>query len=296
MFASLQSLLTGSQPSQKLTQENAPQQKNPEKGFAYDAHKRKEAYFKKLADEGLKRLTNSLDTNIGNLEKLLGIRIWGQSVYAELAKLLNHFLIRKFLVQNATSTDWTVEEAREKSQFIKSILYGHSINREHIQSLGSVYYKLLNGPLIKERGLFKLPINILLAQSLDAAEVLPHQKIAMCFDVTNLKSPKDWIDVQFNQFYNFLPNTHLAGVQEQAWRYIRELVLSVTVYNVIWEKSLSICSPSDFQDIKDFEARSVDLDTVCLTFEASCPLILISKNQLRVFKDIYTMLNYHLYI
>nr|ABO48390.1 DNA packaging terminase subunit 2 [Wood mouse herpesvirus] len=296
MFASLQSLLTGSSSSQKLSQEKVSQQDRPEKGFAHDAHKRKEAYLKKLADEGLKRLTNSLDANIANLEKLLGIRIWGQSVYEELAKLLNHFLIRNFLIQSASPPDWTLEETRERSQFIKSILYGHSINKEHVQSLGTVYYRLLNGPLIQERGLFKLPINIILAQSLDAAEVLPHQKISMCFDVTNIKSPKDWIDVQFNQFYNFLPNTPLAGVQEQAWRYIRELVLSVTVYNVIWEKSLSICSPSDFQNIKDFEARSVDLDTVCLTFETSCPLILISKNQLRVFKDIYSMLNYHLYI
>lgn len=277
----------------KHTKEQVEGQDPTCRSFAQDAQKRKESYLKKITNEGLKKLSDCLNSQLSHIEDTLSIRSWGTLLYEQFARLYNHFIIRTYLLSQPSMVG---EILIEHSQYIKGVLYNHTLNKSHIITLASRYYKILTGPLIKEYGLFRLPQNVLLAQSLAAAGTLPHQKARICFDIDNMKAPKDWIAQEFNCFYTFQDGLTLEEVQEKAWKYIKELILSVAIYNIVWEKNLTVQTPNDFDNVSHFKRLQPTLNSVILTFESSSPLILIAKNELRVFKDIYAMLFCHLYM
>ncbi|ARW78074.1 DNA packaging terminase subunit 2 [Common bottlenose dolphin gammaherpesvirus 1 strain Sarasota] len=262
-----------------------------------DASYRKNAYFKKLTKDGMEKLYACLENQGAVLKDTLVLRVWGDVLYEEATRLKNHFMRRRDLCRGAW-TDMTLEnsESFENSKHIKSILYNHSLSREHLDSLTMTFYKLISGPLVPDDCFFPLPHNMALSFCLDAAGAMPHHKMLVSEIIWPTIEPKDWIDTNFNQFFT-IRSGDLNNVQREAWMYIREVVLSVSLYNRAWEKNLCIRTPfagdpgtgDEMADIK-----REPLNGLYLTYDAKTPLILIEGEKGWIFKDLYSLLYVHL--
>ncbi|QFQ66776.1 ORF 7 [Macacine gammaherpesvirus 5] len=259
-----------------------------------DAQYRKEQYMKKVARDGFKKLTECLQTQSAVLANALCMRVWGGVAYGEASELVNHFLLRRRFV----ALPW---EARcrsdqilfENSKYIKNSLYSQRLSREHVEIITLQFYGLITGPLTRQSDLFPGPANVVLAQCFEAAGMLPHHKMLVSEMIWPQIQPKDWIDQTFNCFYQ-LPEGDLNAVQKSAWCFIRELVLSVALYNRTWEKTLRIFSLArEKLSISNLDVKGLT-SGLYLTYEQDAPLVLISQNTGWIFKDLYALLYHHL--
>ncbi|AZB49185.1 terminase DNA binding subunit 2 [Phascolarctid gammaherpesvirus 1] len=251
-----------------------------------DALARKEHYLKKVSKDGMDKLNRCLEKQASVLHDTLTLRVWGATMYTSLSNIMNHYLNRKLLLD--TSRYEPGLDDFENCKYIKNILYTHSLSKEHISDLTMTFYRLLTGPLIKNEDMFPISINNQLAHALDAAGALAHHKIMIKSLIWPTIEPKDWIDIKHNMFYT-ISTTDLSICQREAMAYIRELVLSIALYNLVWKKSLEIYTP-DFSSLESLK------DGVYLTFEPSSPLVLVYGMTRRIFKDVYSMLYLHLQV
>ncbi|AAC58058.1 transport protein [Alcelaphine gammaherpesvirus 1] len=257
-----------------------------------EAELRKEAYLNKLSKEGFRKLQACLSTHEEMLNSQLSLKIWGSVVYKQSATLLNHFLFRQSWVTQASlppSVNGSPEQF-ENSKFIKSSLYVKSLSREYLSTLRLHFFALITGPLTTQEGLFPSPPNVQLAHCLEAAHFMPHQKMLLNEMIKPTMEPQDWICSNFNEFYT-IHETDLNGVQYECWKYLRELVLSVALYNITWEKNLCIyrtdhsCPTACSSGIKE---------GLYVTYESHAPLILVYSNKKWIFKDLYALLYAHM--
>ncbi|AAC95539.1 transport protein [Ateline gammaherpesvirus 3] len=297
LFVRLNNILKGEDTSETSTPPVPISEKaaavNPEQ-VINDAHARKDAYLQKVTKDGLKSLYACLDTQGAVLSNTLSMRVWGCAVYDEIVKLKNHFLFRDQFI----SLDWIhLEEESvsgfENSKYIKNLIYSQKLSSEHISSLTLQFYQLITGPLSQNVSYFPLPPNIALAHCLDAAGALPHHKLLITEMIWPTIEPKDWVSQTYNKFYT-ITSGDLNNIQKEVWFFIRELVLSVSLYNRALEKNLQIFS------VLNFEKNCVKLSPnqfksgIYLTYEDRSPLIFIYRNQGWVFKDLYTLMYHHL--
>lgn len=259
-----------------------------------DAQARKDTYIKKVTKDGLKKLYSCLESQSTLLTNTLCLRVWGAVIYEEAATLINHFLFKKqFISLHWHDNSQNCATLYENSKYIKNSLYSYQLSKEHIDALTLQFYKLLIGPLFQCPTLFPLPNNVILAHCLDAAGVMPHQKIQLTELIWPTIEPKEWIEAEFNNFYNInAPN--LNKVQLNVWRYIREVVLSVALYNRVWEKDLQIHCLCDFTQ-NCLTKSAVDFpDGLYLTYEVGKPLVFVHRENGWIFKDLYSLLYSHL--
>nr|WIM51712.1 MAG: tripartite terminase subunit 1 [Peromyscus leucopus gammaherpesvirus] len=257
-----------------------------------DAQARKDAYFQKVAKDGLQRLTDCVEANSAVLTNTLEIRSWGSTVYEFASNLKNHFLIRQAVLGNINAEDMSeFPSGFENSKFIKNAMYIERLSKEHVEATILVFYRLLKGPLVPPTNLFPLPDNIILGINLEAAGALPHQKLNLTEMIWPEIEPKHWINSQFNSFYQLTSND-LTQLQNEAWKAIRELVLSVTLFNRIWKRDLKV-NPITYINIKEVQ-RGINFipDGIYITYEMNRPLILVFHSQGWIFKDLYSLL-YH---
>ncbi|AZB49112.1 terminase DNA binding subunit 2 [Vombatid gammaherpesvirus 1] len=251
-----------------------------------DARMRKESYLKKVSQDGMEKLNRCIEKQAHTLHDSLTLRLWGSTIYTSLSNIMNHFLNRRLLLESSIYTPG--QDDFENCKYIKNILFTHHLSREHISDLTLTFYKLITGPLLKNDDLFPISINNRLAHALDAAGALAHHKIIIKHMIWPNIEPKDWIDLHHNTFYS-ITTTDLSICQREAMTYIRELVLSVALYNTIWKKQLKIYTP-------DTQVQNDTTGGIFLTYESSAPLILVCGGTRRIFKDIYTMLYSHLQV
>lgn len=250
--------------------------------------------MQKLTRDGLKRLHECIESQGKVLKDTLSLRVWGNTLYESASKLKNHFLFRKqFTTLNWTNCMEGTQEAFDNSKYIKNALHTQKLSHEHIDSLIIQFYKLVTGPLSRIETHFPIPDNVSLAYCLDAAGVMPHQKLLLTEMIWPTIQSKDWIDTNFNQFYT-LNTRDLNSIQTKILCYIRETVLSISLYNRIWEKNLLLFSASNLYKTCEHTTDSTYQSGVYLTYEESTPLVLIFENKGFVFKDLYTLLYYHL--
>lgn len=291
LFQSAAHADTAPDPSQATCSLNAPS--SSEQIWA-DANARKEAYIKKVTKDGLKRLYACLESQGTILNNTLCLRVWGSVLYEESALLLNHFLFTsQFLALPWELCLAGTRQLFENSKYVKNSLYSHRLSKEHVDTLTLRFYNLLIGPLFRTSSFFPVPNNVTLAYCLDAAGVMPHQKV----QITDLIWPdieaKEWIDSSFNAYYN-IRAYDLNKAQREAWRYIRELVLSVALYNRVWEKDLQIFSACDLHHTCLLSCPSNFSPGIYLTYEIEKPLVFIFRKKGWVFKDLYALLYSHL--
>lgn len=270
-----------------VTQSNVSKTDND---ILHDACHRKEAYLKQLADDGLSKLHSCIQKQGETLYRMLNMRVWGDLIYSHLSAFQNHFLFRKAIYNNSEWTDNTqpTHEMFENSKYMRSSLFSQTLSNEHLHDLTMEFYKLINGPLSYNNGIFPQPENITLAKTFQAAGILPHQKIKVTSMFWPNIKPKDWIETGFNNFYN-VEQLCLQSIQENIWSYIRELVLSISLYNNIFGKQLQI-----FNTVNHSTVTGLFKDGVYITYETSRPLLLINKSRGWIFKDLYALLYTHL--
>ncbi len=146
-------------------------------GALSDALKRKEQYLRQVATEGLAKLQSCLAQQSETLTETLCLRVWGDVVYWELARMRNHFLYRRAFVSGPWEDRRAGEGAAfENSKYIKTHLFTQTLSSEHLHALTHSLYTFITGPLAEESGLFPPPSNVALARCCDAAGTLPHQK------------------------------------------------------------------------------------------------------------------------
>ncbi|UNP64607.1 DNA packaging terminase subunit 2 [Marmot herpesvirus 1] len=257
-----------------------------------DAQARKDAYFQKVAKDGLQRLSDCVEANSAVLESTLEIRSWGDTVYEFASNLKNHFLIRQAVSGQINAEDMSKSPSGfENSKFIKNAMYIERLSKEHVEATILVFYRLLKGPLVPPTNLFPLPDNIILGINLEAAGALPHQKLNLTEMIWPEIEPKHWINPQFNSFYQ-LTSHDLTELQNEVWKFMRELVLSVTLFNRIWKKDLKV-NPITCINIKEIQ-RGINIipEGIYITYEMNRPLILVFHSQGWIFKDLYSLL-YH---
>lgn len=257
-----------------------------------DAQARKDAYFQKVAKDGLQRLSDCVEANSAVLESTLEIRSWGDTVYEFASNLKNHFLIRQAVSGQINAEDMSKSPSGfENSKFIKNAMYIEKLSKEHVEATILTFYRLLKGPLILPQNLFPLPDNIVLGVNMEAAGVLPHQKLNLTEMIWPEIEPKHWINPNFNSFYQ-LTSHDLTELQNEVWKFMRELVLSVTLFNRIWKKDLKV-NPITCINIKEIQ-RGINIipEGIYITYEMNRPLILVFHSQGWIFKDLYSLL-YH---
>ncbi|ALE14720.1 ORF7 [Felid gammaherpesvirus 1] len=259
-----------------------------------DAQVRKEAYIQKITKDGLKNLNRCLETQGIILTNTLNLRIWGSTIYEIASVMKNHFLSRRHFMsipwQNNTDGN---DSSFENSKYMKNSLHLQKLSHEHIESLRAQFYEILTGPLSKSNSLFPIPSNVSLAYCIDASGMIPHQKLMLTEIIWPTIEPKDWIDFNFNQFYTF-KSSDLNSIQKEALLFIREIVLSTSLYNQTWEKDLAVF-PLTHLNTNYVERQPHDFkDGVYLTFEEGCPLVLVYSKQGFIFKDLYALLYCHL--
>nr|CAC84302.1 transport protein [Saimiriine gammaherpesvirus 2] len=266
---------------------------NPDQ-VLHDAHARKDAYLQKVTKDGLKSLYTCLETQGAVLSNTLSMRVWGGAVYDEIVKLKNHFLFRdQFISLNWIHCEADSVSGFENSKYIKNLIYSQKLSSEHISSLTLQFYKLITGPLSQNVSFFPLPLNIALAHCLDAAGALPHHKLLITEMIWPSIEPKDWVSQTYNKFYT-ITSTDLNSIQKEVWFFIRELVLSVSLYNEVLEKNLLVFSALNFEKNCVNLSPAQFCSGIYLTYEDSSPLIFVYENQGWVFKDLYTLLYHHL--
>ncbi|AAO12313.1 transport protein [Porcine lymphotropic herpesvirus 3] len=254
-----------------------------------EAKLRKDAYLQKVTKEGMKKLQACLDAHGTVLKNALTLRVWGVTIYKEASILLNHFLFRhRWVSDSIWMTDGT-NNMFEDSKFIKNSLYSTNLSKEHLDNLKLLFFSLVNGPLTSLDDMFPIPENVKLAHCLDVANAMPHHKMMLVDMIHPKLEPKDWIDLNFNNFYTI--NQHgLNNIQYECWKYVRELVLSVSLYNRVWEKNVSIFKTDGINRHGDTNITN----GIYITYEEKAPLILIYNNRKWIFKDLYALLYTHL--
>lgn len=260
-----------------------------------DAQARKDQYMQKLTKDGLRRLHDCMETQGKILRDTLSLRVWGNTLYDSASKLKNHFLFRaQFACSQWIRCDTGTQEAFDNSKYIKNTLHTQKLSHEHIDSLVIQFYKLVTGPLSRTDTHFPVPDNVSLAYCLDAAGVMPHQKLLLTEMIWPTIQTKDWIDTNFNQFYTIEPGD-LNSTQKRILCFIREAVLSVSLYNRVWEKDLNLFSTTDsIEACHQISSPPNFQSGVYLTYEDRSPLILVFENKGFIFKDLYSLLYYHL--
>ncbi len=122
-------------------------------GALSDALKRKEQYLRQVATEGLAKLQSCLAQQSETLTETLCLRVWGDVVYWELARMRNHFLYRRAFVSGPWEDRRAGEGAAfENSKYIKTHLFTQTLSSEHLHALTHSLYTFITGPLAEERG------------------------------------------------------------------------------------------------------------------------------------------------
>ncbi|BAX36887.1 BALF3 protein [human gammaherpesvirus 4] len=258
-------------------------------GALSDALKRKEQYLRQVATEGLAKLQSCLAQQSETLTETLCLRVWGDVVYWELARMRNHFLYRRAFVSGPWEDRRAGEGAAfENSKYIKTHLFTQTLSSEHLHALTHSLYTFITGPLAEESGLFPPPSNVALARCCDAAGTLPHQKAFLTSLIWPGIEPSDWIETSFNSFYS-VPGGSLASSQQILCRALREAVLTVSLYNKTWGRSLILRRADAVSP-----GQALPPDGLYLTYDSDRPLILLYKGRGWVFKDLYALLYLHL--
>ncbi|AJG42936.1 transport protein [Harp seal herpesvirus] len=259
-----------------------------------DAQCRKDAYIQKITKDGLKNLYQCLESQGLLLTSTLTLRVWGSTLYESASKLKNHFLFRlQFTKMGWQDLTGGEDPWFENSKYIKNSLHLQKLSQEHIDILTGKFYEMITGPLSYSESFFPIPTNVALSYCLDAAGMMPHQKLSLTEMIWPAIAPRDWIDFTFNQFYTFR-STDLNSVQKEAWNFVREVVLSTSLYNQTWEKTLALYPLTCFNENCTDKQFLHYKDGVYLTYEGRSPLVLVNGGRGFIFKDLYALLYCHL--
>lgn len=247
---------------------------------------RKKAYFQKMSEIGYNKIIACINEQKTLINKIVNINVFGSVLYDSLSKIMNGFISRK-RYENIPTIDLDISAQYDDHLYIKNNLIQKKLPIEILPDLTQAMYQLLNGPLFNcNNADFPLPTNICMAYSCDVANFLPHMKEDLVKCVEGTIHPNIWMSCEFGKFFYFDEIDDLNEMQKKLWNCIREIVLSVALYNDTFGKQLKI------HRIDDSECFD---DGLIITYNIDKPLYLWINSLLYTSKDLYLLLSRHLH-
>ncbi|AJA36253.1 U40 [Human betaherpesvirus 6A] len=240
---------------------------------------RKKAYFQKVSESGYNRVMACIREQESLINKVVSVNVYGNFIFEALSKIMNGFVLRKMYLDGSLRVDSCTYD---EHLYIKNNLMPKKLPLELLPDLSEIMYTLLTGPLSDfHKSAYPLPANISMAYGCDHAEMLPHMKedLARCIEGTI--HPSVWMVCEYNEFFNFSGVTDVNDMQKKMWNFIRELTLSVALYNDVFGKRLKIVRIDEEGDLSG---------NVVLTFNHESPLLFHTGGGMTKFKDVYSLL------
>ncbi|AFX83380.1 B56 [Murid betaherpesvirus 8] len=248
---------------------------------------RKRAYLKKVSEMGYNKVMACIRNQEHLVTKLINVNLVGTVCLEALSKVMNGFLCRQRCAKDALDIhDVSVGLGYDEHLYIMNNLAHKKLPYELLPQLGQQIYRFINGPMFTHYlDRHPLPYNVNMAYACDNAGVLPHVKedLVRCADGNAV--PGEWMVVGYMGFFKFSDVKDLNDLQKMLWAHVRELVLSVALYNETFGKRLSVCRVEDGDD---------ESDGLILTYNQEAPLLLRCRGRVFKSKDLYLLLYKHL--
>lgn len=258
---------------------------------AHDVNKevnvRKRAYLKKVSEVGYNKVMACIKSQEHLVTKLVNVNLVGTVCLEALSKVMNGFLSRQRATKEARALPDVGESlAYDEHLYVVNNLVHKRLPVELLPHLGQQVYRFINGPLFtRYLDRYPLPYNVNMAYACDNGGILPHVKedLVRCADGT--AEPGDWMVAGYQGFFSFVDVRELNDLQKAVWAHVRELVLSVALYNETFGKQL------DVWRVEDGDAAG---DGIVLTYNREAPLLLRYAGRRFRSKDLYLLLYKHL--
>nr|ADY62504.1 transport protein [Mandrillus cytomegalovirus] len=247
---------------------------------------RKRAYLQKVSEVGYAKVIRCIKSQERLTSKLIDVNLIGTVCLDFISRLMNGFIYRTQYRENPDVVDVSQTLSYDEHLYVVNNIIHKSLPAESLPLLGQQIYQLCNGPLFTHcTDRYPLSHNVDMAYACDNAGVLPHIKDDLVKCAEGTVHPSEWMVVKYQSFFNFGDCVDLNMLQKEMWKHVRELVLSVALYNETFGKQLTIaCLRDDFATEED----------LILTYNKEWPLLLRHEGTLYKSKDLYLLLYRHL--
>ncbi|AKG51609.1 UL56 [Papio ursinus cytomegalovirus] len=247
---------------------------------------RKRAYLQKVSEVGYAKVIRCIKSQERLTSKLIDVNLIGTVCLDFISRLMNGFIYRTQYRENPDVVDVSQMFSYDEHLYVVNNIIHKSLPAESLPLLGQQIYQLCNGPLFTHcTDRYPLSHNVDMAYACDNAGVLPHIKDDLVKCAEGTVHPSEWMVVKYQSFFNFSNCSDLNMLQKEMWKHVRELVLSVALYNETFGKQLTIAC------LRDEFATEEDL---ILTYNKEWPLLLRHEGTLYKSKDLYLLLYRHL--
>ncbi|AEV80917.1 DNA packaging terminase subunit 2 [Saimiriine betaherpesvirus 4] len=247
---------------------------------------RKRAYLQKVSEVGYNKVMRCIKNQEKLTNKLIDVNLVGTTCLDLISKMMNGFIDRNKFKDDATVIDVCEDLSYDEHLYVVNNLIHKKLPVESLPTLGQQIYRLCNGPLFTHcQDRYPMSHNVDMAYACDNAGVLPHVKDDLVKYAEGTVHPHEWMVVKYLCFFNFTKCDDLNALQKEMWAHVRELVLSVALYNEAFGKDLSILQVREC---------TLETDGIILTYNRDWPLILKSEERLYKSKDLYLLLYRHL--
>lgn len=244
---------------------------------------RKRAYLKKVSEMGYSKVMACIRSQEHLVTKLVNVNLIGTVCLEALSKVMNGFLCRRRCMEDCVRySDVADRLGYDEHLYVINNLVHKRLPSELLPQLGQQIYRFINGPMFTHHtDRHPLPYNVNMAYACDNAGILPHVKedLVRCADGT--VTPSEWMMTGYCGFFKFNDVRELNDLQKLVWGHIRELVLSVALYNETFGKQLSLWRIEDGDDIGD---------GIILTYNKESPLLLRYGDRYFRSNDLYLLL------
>ncbi|AKI29777.1 DNA packaging terminase subunit 2 [Mandrillus leucophaeus cytomegalovirus] len=247
---------------------------------------RKRAYLQKVSEVGYAKVIRCIKSQERLTSKLIDVNLIGTVCLDFISRLMNGFIYRTQYQEDPDVVDVSQTLSYDEHLYVVNNIIHKSLPAESLPLLGQQIYQLCNGPLFTHcTDRYPLSHNVDMAYACDNAGVLPHIKDDLVKCAEGTVHPSEWMVVKYQSFFNFSDCVDLNMLQKEMWKHVRELVLSVALYNETFGKQLTIaCLRDDFTTEED----------LILTYNKEWPLLLRHEGTLYKSKDLYLLLYRHL--
>ncbi|ANC96531.1 DNA packaging terminase subunit 2 [macacine betaherpesvirus 9] len=247
-----------------------------------EIHIRKKNYYQKVSESGYNKVMTCIKEQESLINKLMNVNILGSYIFEAISLIMNGFSIRQMNSMNMLNDPCTYDD----HLYIKNNLLSKKLPKEILPELSQKMYCLLAGPLTDyHSSSFPLACNISMAYACDVADFLPHIKDELAKYVEGAIHPETWMLCEYNGFFNFNGSTNVNEMQKKLWGFVRELVLSVALYNDVFGKQLLIRKSGEKTDLTD---------QIIFTLNTNSPLLIKRGGNILKFNDLYSLLYYDL--
>lgn len=248
---------------------------------------RRRAYLRKVSEAGYNKVMRCIKGQEDLITKLVSVNLVGTVCLEALSKLMNGWLRRRRYLVAVEASDVGDFLTYDDHLYIVNNLIHRSLPIESLPTLGQQIYRFINGPVFTHHGEFyPLPYNIDMAYACDNANMLPHAKDDLVRCAEGTAHPGEWMVSGYQRFFDFEEAADFNAMQKMYWAHVRELVLSVALYNEVFAQNLIIHRADD--------PCHENVDGLVLTYNTEWPLFLRCGSETYRSRDLYLLLYQYL--